>query len=62
MKLEELKLIERDEIVDEVRAIREAIDSEVGHDAVQLAERAHRATEEARKQFGFEIVSRVKRT
>ncbi|HOB73094.1 MAG TPA: hypothetical protein PKG54_01085 [Phycisphaerae bacterium] len=38
-----------DPIVDEVRAVREAIDEEVGHDIAKLAERARRAGEEYRR-------------
>jgi hypothetical protein len=33
-----------DPIVDEVRAVREAIDAEVGHDVAKLAERARRSS------------------
>ncbi len=38
-----------DPIVDEVRAVREAIDEEVGHDIARLAERARRIGEEYRR-------------
>ncbi|HOD80800.1 MAG TPA: hypothetical protein PKG77_05225 [Phycisphaerae bacterium] len=35
--------------MDEVRAVREAMDKEVGHDVTKLAERAHRIGEEYRR-------------
>jgi len=38
-----------DPIVEEVRAVREAIDEEVGHDLKKLAERARKAGEEYRR-------------
>jgi hypothetical protein len=38
-----------DPIVDEVRAVREAIDEEVDHDVARLAERARRIGEEYRR-------------
>lgn len=40
-------------VVDEVRAIREAIDTEVGHDLRKLAERARLVSEQARAEFGL---------
>jgi hypothetical protein len=40
-------------VVDEVRAIREAIDEDVGHDMRRLADRARRAGEEVRRQYGL---------
>lgn len=40
-------------IVDEVRAIREAIDEEVGHDIAKLAERAKRIGDEYRRRHGM---------
>lgn len=45
-----------DPIVDEVRAIREAIDEEVGHDIAKLAERARRIGEEYRRTHKVAIV------
>jgi len=42
----------RDPIVEEVRAVREAIDEEVGHDLKKLAERARKAGEEYRRARG----------
>ncbi len=41
-----------DPIVEEVRAVREAIDEEVGHDVRKLAERARKAGEEYRRARG----------
>ncbi len=41
-----------DPIVEEVRAVREAIDEEVGHDLRILAERARKAGEEYRRTRG----------
>lgn len=41
-----------DPIVEEVRAVREAIDEEVGHDLTKLAERARKAGEEYRRARG----------
>jgi len=41
-----------DPIVEEVRAVREAIDEEVGHDLKKLADRARRAGEEYRRTHG----------
>ena len=41
-----------DPIVEEVRAVREAIDEEVGHDLKKLAERARKAGEEYRRARG----------
>ena len=41
-----------DPIVEEVRAVREAIDEEVGHDLRKLAERARKAGEEYRRSRG----------
>lgn len=41
-----------DPIVEEVRAVREAIDEEVGHDLKKLAERARKAGEEYRRAHG----------
>ncbi len=40
-------------VVDEVRAIREAIDAEVGHDVARLAERARRIGEAVRREFNM---------
>jgi hypothetical protein len=40
-------------VVDEVRAIREAIDEEVGHDVARLAERARRVSDAVRREFGM---------
>lgn len=37
-------------VVEEVRAVREAIDEEVGHDIEKLAERAKRAGEKYRRE------------
>lgn len=45
-----------DPIVAEVRAVREAIDEDVGHDLVKLAERARRAGEEYRRSRGLKPV------
>ncbi len=45
-----------DPIVEEVRAIREALDAEVGHDVAKLAERARQAGEAYRRQQGLEPV------
>lgn len=42
----------RDPIVEEVRAVREAIDEEVGHDLRKLAERARKAGKEYRRAQG----------
>ena len=42
-----------DPIVEEVRAVREAIDEEVGHDLRKLAERARKAGEEYRRARGI---------
>jgi hypothetical protein len=38
-----------DPIVEEVRAVRKAIDEEVGHDIAKLAERARRIGEQYRR-------------
>ena len=40
-------------VVDEVRAIRETIDEEVGHDVARLAERARRVSDAVRREFGM---------
>lgn len=40
-------------VVDEVRAIREAIDQEVGHDVAKLAVEARRASDAVRREFGM---------
>lgn len=40
-------------VVDEVRAIREALDEEAGHDVTKLAEMARRASDQVRREFGF---------
>lgn len=40
-------------VVDEVRAIREAIDQEVGHDVSKLAIEARRASDAVRREFGM---------
>ena len=45
-----------DPIVEEVRAVREAIDEEVGHDLRKLAERARKAGEEYRRARGAKEV------
>jgi hypothetical protein len=45
-----------DPIVDEVRAVREAIDEEVGHDIAKLAERARRIGEAYRLAHGVAVV------
>ena len=45
-----------DPIVDEVRAVREAIDEEVGHDVAKLAERARRIGEEYRRTHNVALV------
>lgn len=45
-----------DPIVDEVRAVREAIDAEVGHDIAKLAERAGRLGEEYRRTHNVAAV------
>lgn len=45
-----------DPIVAEVRAVREAIDEEVGHDLRKLAERARKAGEEYRHTRGAKEV------
>ena len=45
-----------DPIVDEVRAVREAIDEEVGHVVAKLAERARRSGEEYRRTHGIAAV------
>lgn len=42
-------------VVDEVRAIREAIDEEVGHDIARLAAEARRRSEEIRREFGMRV-------
>ncbi|MBN1347175.1 MAG: hypothetical protein JXQ73_31070 [Phycisphaerae bacterium] len=42
----------RDPIVEEVRAVREAIDEEVGHDVAKLAERAGAVGEAYRRRLG----------
>ena len=43
-------------VVDEVRAIREALDREFGHDVERLAEAARRRSEEVRREFGMRSV------
>lgn len=40
-------------VVDEVRAIREALDAEVGHDVEKLAEAARQRSAQIRREFGF---------
>ena len=40
-------------VVDEVRAIREAIDEEVGHDLGRLAELARRKSSEIMSRYGM---------
>lgn len=40
-------------VVDDVRAIREAIDEEVDHDPRLLAERARKAAESVRREYGM---------
>ena len=42
-----------DSCVDEVRAIREAIDAAVGHDVGRLAEQSRAAAEKVRREFGL---------
>lgn len=44
-------------VVGEVRAIREAIDDEVGHDMTRLAERARRVSAEVRREFGMKVAT-----
>ena len=44
-------------VVDEVRAIREAIDEEVGHDVARLAEYARQASEAVRRELGMKIAT-----
>ena len=46
----------KDPIVDEVRAVREAMDAEVGHDIAKLAERAQRVGEEYCRTHGITLV------
>ena len=38
-------------IVDEVRAIREAIDAEAGYDIHKLAEQARKVSEQVRREY-----------
>jgi len=45
-----------DPIVDEVRAVREAIDKEVDHDVAKLAERVRRIGEEYRRAHNAPVV------
>ncbi len=47
-------------VVDEVRAIREAIDKEAGHDLRLLAERARRTSEDVRRQYGLKAAQALK--
>jgi len=42
-------------VVDEVRAIREAIDEEVGHDMARLAAQARQVSETVRHEFGMKV-------
>lgn len=42
-------------VVDEVRAIREAIDEEVGHDVRRLGEQVRRNSEAIRREFGLRV-------
>jgi len=42
-------------VVDEVRAIREAIDEEVGHDVARLAAQARQVSEVVRREFGMKV-------
>ena len=44
-------------VVDEVRAIREAIDEEVGHDVARLAEYARQASDAVRRELGMKIAT-----
>lgn len=44
-------------VVEEVRAVREALDLEVGHDVVKLAEAARRVGEEVRRQYGMTVAT-----
>jgi hypothetical protein len=57
--METPKTVDRleDPIVDEVRAVREAIDEELGHDVAKLAERARRIGEEYRRMHGVAAVA-----
>jgi hypothetical protein len=42
-------------VVEEVRAIREAIDREVGHDIRRLAARAQAISEKIEEEFGLTV-------
>lgn len=42
-------------VVDEVRAIREAIDAESDHDIRKLAEQARRVSEQVRREYGMKV-------
>ena len=42
-------------VVDEVRAIREAIDEEVGHNVARLAAQARQVSEAVRREFGMKV-------
>jgi hypothetical protein len=42
-------------VVDEVRAIRETIDAEAGHDIRKLAQQARRVSEEVRREYGMKV-------
>lgn len=42
-------------VVDEVRAIREALDAEVWHEVEKLAEAARQKSEQVRREFGFKV-------
>ena len=57
--MEPVRTVDRleDPIVDEVRAVREAIDEEVSHDVARLAERARRIGEEYRRTHGIAAVA-----
>jgi hypothetical protein len=53
----ETEALERlgESVVDEVRAIREAIDEEVGHDVARLVERARCVSEDVRRRYGMKV-------
>jgi len=44
-------------VVEEVRAVREAIDKEVGHDVARLADEARRASAAIQREFGMKSVT-----
>lgn len=47
-------------VVDEVRAIREALDQAVGHDVRRLAEQAREVGERIRREHGLTIAPQTK--